>query len=235
MKQANLPDVPRMRPALLIFLILFCPAIVCGALVLLRAELTNSGAILAIAYICRLLALLVGFFGLGCAFRAANRGDFFRGFSYLGAASAAYGVMQLVAAGREIVYYIGYPDYLGEAILSNLGAAVGNILVFFLLYAVIYAVFALIFFHKKATVAGELPFFSLRDRRACAGLAATLALFLYQFIPQLINTLSAFLDEFGPTMTSTDIFYIVADYGFLLLSMLAGYATLNIVQGYIEE
>ncbi len=236
MKQTNqIPNTPSERPLLLTFLILLCPAILCGALVLLRAELTNSAVILAIAYICRLLSLLVGFFGLGCAFRAANRGELLRGVAYLAVSAASYGVMQLIAAVREILYFVGYPDYLTDAIIINLGAALGNVFTYFLPYFVVYVIMYLAFFHKKAALTGELPFFSLRDRRALAGLLATAALFFYQFILQLINTLSVFLDEFGPTMTQIDVFYIVADYAFLLLSMLVGYATLNIVQGHIEE
>ena len=233
MKQAT--QTPKERPVLFVFLILLCPAILSGALVLLRAEITNTAAILAIAYICRLLSLLVGFFGLGCAFRAANRGEALRGIAYLGVASASYGIMQLVAAVREIFCFANYPDYLADAIIGNLGAAIGNVFFFFLPYFLVYFVLYLIYFRGRAQETGELPFLSFRSRRAAAGMVATIALFLYQFIPQLFNTLSALLDEFGPTMTRTDIFYFVADYGFLILSMLVGYATLNIVQGYAEE
>lgn len=219
----------------LCFLVALCPAILCGALVLLRAELKSEGAILAISYICRLLTLLVGFFGLGCALRAANRAELKSAALYLLATSGAYLVTQAIAAVREVFYFIDYPDYLIAAILENIGAAIANALLFFLLHLAVLLIVHYRHFRGKAAVTGELALFSRTDRRARAGALATLLLFLYQFVPQLISTVSAFVDEFGPSFTSSDLFYIAADYLFLFLSMLIGYVSLGIVQGYVEE
>lgn len=221
--------------ASLCFLVALCPAILCGALVLLRAELKNEGAILAISYICRLLTLLVGFFGLGCALRAANRAALKSAALYLLATSGAYLVTQVIAAVREVFYFTEYPDYLASVIFENVGAAIANALLFFLLHLAVLLIVYYRHFRGKAVLSGEYPLFSRRDRRAKAGALATLLLFLYQFIPQIINTVSAFVDEFGPTFTNSDLFYIVADYIFLFLSMLIGYVSLGIVQGYVEE
>lgn len=219
----------------LCFLVALCPAILCGALVLLRAELKAEGAILAISYICRLLTLLVGFFGLGCALRAANRADVKRAVIYLLVTGGAYLITQITAAVREIFYYTDYPDYLVLAAFENVGAAIANALLFFLLHLAVLLIVYFVCFRGKAAAAGELALFSRTDRRAKAGALATLLLFLYQFVPQLINTLSSFLDEFGPSFTSADLFYIIADYLFLFLSMLIGYVALGILQGYVEE
>ena len=82
---------------------------------------------------------------------------------------------------------------------------------------------------------GELPFFSRRDRRTLAAALATALLFLYQFIPQLLDTLSTIMDEFGPAFTQADLLYTLLNSAFLILSMLLGYMTLGIVQGYEKE
>lgn len=223
------------RPILYTFLILLIPSLLNGALVLLRAELTDATAILALFYICRLLSLLVGFFGLGCALRACNRGILRSAILYLLVSAGAYGITQLIAAVREILYFVGYEDYLSYALINHLGSALANTILFFLLHGALLILCYFAFFRGKAPLVGELPLFSRRDRRATAAGVATLLLFLYQFIPQLIETIAMFLDEFGPTITQTDIFLIVLGYLFLFLSMFIGYFLLSLVQGYEKQ
>lgn len=224
------------RPLLYAFLVALGPALLCGGLSLLRATLTSAPLVLAISYVCRFLTLLVGFFGLGCALRAANRGAWKYGLLHLAVASGAYAVIQAIAATREIIYINSlYPDDLAYTLFTNIGAALANVIGSFALFAAIYFVAYLAFFRGKRPVTGELPFFSRRDRRTLAAALSTLLLFLYQFIPQLINTLSTLFDEFGPTFTHSDLFYVLLDAAFLILSMLLGYTVLGIVQGHTEE
>lgn len=224
------------HPFLYAFTVALAPALVCGGLSLLRATLTSAPLVLAVSYVCRFLNLLVGFLGLGCALRAANRGAWGRGLLHLAVASGAYAVIQAIATVREIIYINSrYPDDLAYTLFTNIGAALANVAVFFLLFAVIFSVSYLAFFRGKRPQQGDLPFFSRRDRRTLAAALSTLLLFLYQFIPQLISTLSTLFDEFGPTFTRSDLFYVLLDAAFLVLSMLLGYTVLGIVQGHTEE
>ena len=224
------------HPVLLCFLVALCPALLCSGLALLRSALENDAVILALSYVCRFLTLIIGFFGLGCSLRAACRADMKRATVYLAVSAAAYAVTQAIVSVPEILYINSiYPDDLGYTIFTNIAAALGNAIGFFLLFFAILFIAYLSLLRGKKLPTGELPFFSRRDRRTLAAALATLLLFLYQFIPQLINTLADLIDEFGPTFTQADIFYLVLEAAFLICSMLLGYITLGIVQGYVKE
>lgn len=206
-------------------LILFGVALVNGALLLVRAALSDSASffIQVLYYFCRLLSLFTEVAGIGGAILYLSQRETKNACLFLLAGAGASGLTLLIAAVREAFEFIDY-DLVG-ALGAYIGAAIVNFLLVLLVDVAILFFVWLIFLRRA-----PLSLISLKP--ACVVVMIVLTVYqLFSMVPDTVG----FITDYYPNIYLVEILSIIFDYVFLAASAVLGYMIIRITQLFLTE
>ena len=217
-------------PFLPLFAVLLAMAVLNGALVLVRAEMTSTTAILVLYYACSLLSLFGTMIFLGAALFYLSRQ--MAGIScrilLLG---EVISLIPLLAAAVRTAF--DYPDYFTDTLVTEILMALGNTILMMGIHLALLLLSHLLYF-RKAPAFG-MPRISLRHtRQGLANFTVVSVLFVYQIVAETITTVD-FVTTYWPNVYRNEIASIVFSYIYIVISLLLGYFIQYLTQAFLYE
>ncbi len=209
-------------------LILLSSDLLAAILAVLRFSVMSDTIGLVLYYLCSVLTLFPQFAALGGAFFLLGRGDVRRSCLLLLAAAGGLFLSLLITGVRESLLYWDF-DFV-SALLTQIGAALANTILYAALHFAVLAVVYLLFFRGEP-VSREQPAFFGRGTLPRAGLIAALATLIVKLFSLVPDTID-FFTVYWPNIYDNEIVMIVFDYIFLVLSLFLGYLVAGAAEIY---